>query len=58
MPELPEVENIKRGLRGKVKGKRIRSIKVLLPKMVRRHATEKEVVLRARGKKVVEVKRK
>jgi len=58
MPELPEVETIKRGLRKKVKGKKIASIKILLPKMVRRNATDREVAHRARGKKIVEVKRR
>jgi formamidopyrimidine-DNA glycosylase len=58
MPELPEVETIKRGLRKKVKGKKIKAVKVLLPKMVRRNASEKEVSSRARGKKVVEIKRR
>jgi formamidopyrimidine-DNA glycosylase len=58
MPELPEVETIKRGLRQKVKGKKIKAVKVLLPKMVRRHSSSREVVSRARGKKVVEIKRR
>jgi len=35
MPELPEVETIKRQLNKKIKGKKIESVKVNLPKLVR-----------------------
>lgn len=58
MPELPEAETIKRGLNKTVKGKRIQDIAVLLPKMVRRHISKKELINRARGKTVVVVKRR
>ncbi|MBW1855533.1 MAG: DNA-formamidopyrimidine glycosylase, partial [Deltaproteobacteria bacterium] len=37
MPELPEVETIRKGLNKTVKGKRIKDIIIFLPKMVRRH---------------------
>jgi len=58
MPELPEVETIRRGLLKTVKGKRIKAITILLPKMVRRHASPKEVTRRARGKVVVDIRRR
>ncbi|MCW2760494.1 MAG: formamidopyrimidine-DNA glycosylase [Marmoricola sp.] len=38
MPELPEVEVVRRGLEGHVLGRRIRSVEVLHPRPVRRHA--------------------
>ncbi|MBO0837918.1 MAG: DNA-formamidopyrimidine glycosylase, partial [Actinobacteria bacterium] len=37
MPELPEVEIIRRGLEQFVVGRRIRSVEVLHPRAVRRH---------------------
>jgi len=58
MPELPEVETIRRGLNGKVKGRRIKDITISLPKVVRRHASKKEVINRTRGKMVVNVGRR
>jgi len=58
MPELPEVETIRRGLRRTVRGKRIKNITISLPKVVRRHASKKEVINKARGKIVVSVKRR
>ncbi len=58
MPELPEVETIRRGLLKTVKGKRIKAITILLPKMVRRHASPSEVTRRARGKVVVDIRRR
>ena len=58
MPELPEVETIRRGLVKTIKGKKIKNLIILLPKMVRRHTSGKEVVKRARGKKIVKVKRR
>lgn len=58
MPELPEVETIRRGLIRTVRGKRIKNIAISLPKIVRRHASKKEVINKARGKIVVNVKRR
>lgn len=37
MPELPEVETVRRGLARQVAGRRIRSVEVLHPRAVRRH---------------------
>ena len=58
MPELPEAETIKRGLNKTVKGKEIKDITISLSKMVRRHATKREVINKSRGKIVVNVKRR
>ena len=58
MPELPEIETIKKGLNKTVKGKRIKDITILLSKMVRRHSSKQEVTSRTRGKKVLDVKRR
>ena len=52
MPELPEVETIKRGLEKMIVGKTIANIDVLYPKIFQ---GKKEVVI---GKKVIEVKRR
>ncbi|MEA1939073.1 MAG: bifunctional DNA-formamidopyrimidine glycosylase/DNA-(apurinic or apyrimidinic site) lyase [Candidatus Caldatribacteriota bacterium] len=35
MPELPEVETIKRGLENKIKGKEIKNVKVSIPKLIK-----------------------
>ena len=57
MPELPEVETIRRGLNKTVKGKRIKDIIIFLPKMVRRHTSKQELIRRIRGKKILNIKR-
>jgi formamidopyrimidine-DNA glycosylase len=37
MPELPEVETVRRGLAGRVVGRRVAAVEVLHPRAVRRH---------------------
>jgi len=58
MPELPEVETIRRGLNKIIRGKKIKNITISLPRMVRRHPSKNVVINKARGKIVVDVKRR
>jgi len=58
MPELPEVETIRRGLNKTVKGKKIKNITILHPKMVRRHPSKQLLIDKTQGKKVVGIKRR
>ena len=58
MPELPEVETIRRGLNKTVKGKRIKDVTISLPNMIRRFTSRRDVVNRARGKIIVNIKRR
>ena len=57
MPELPEVETIKRGLEKFVVGKKIAKVEVLSPKVVKEPAV-KEFIRRLAGKTVKQVLRK
>ena len=52
MPELPEVETIRRGLEREVVGKRIKSVEVTGARSVRRHKNKKEFIGRLEGAKV------
>ena len=58
MPELPEVETIRRSLVSVITGKRITDITILLPKMVRRQHSQHELIVRVRGRTVVRVRRR
>ena len=58
MPELPEAETIRKGLNKTVKGKRIKEVTISLPNMVRRFTSKQDVVNRARGKIIANVKRR
>lgn len=57
MPELPEVENIRRGLESKIVGKEISSVEILNPTCVK-YNTESDFVSRLSGSKVVKVERR
>lgn len=52
MPELPEVETIRRGLEREVVGKRIKSVEVTGLRSIRRHKTKKEFAARLEGAKI------
>lgn len=56
MPELPEVETIKRQLSRKIKGKKIKAVEIRLPKLVRTDL--KEFKKKIKGAKIKEVKRR
>lgn len=58
MPELPEVETIRRELEREVVGKRIKGVEVSGLRSVRRHATKKAFTSRLDGVKINSVERK
>ena len=58
MPELPEVETLRRSLVKKVKGRKIVDLTITLPTMVRRFISIPELIRRVRGNTVVAVKRR
>jgi formamidopyrimidine-DNA glycosylase len=58
VPELPEVETIRRGLEREVVGKRIKSVEVTGTRSVRRHKTKKDFIAKLEGAKVKSAKRR
>jgi len=52
MPELPEVETIRRGLEREVTGKRIKTVEVHGTRSIRRHKNKKEFIARLEGTKI------
>ena len=58
MPELPEVEVLRRDLERDITGRHIKTVEVETPRSVRRHKDKKEFIDRLEGKKVVGVDRR
>src|SRR4051812_22190069 len=58
MPELPEVETIRRDLEKEFAGKRIKSVEVTGARSIRRHEDPSEFVSRVEGQKIDSVQRK
>jgi formamidopyrimidine-DNA glycosylase len=58
VPELPEVETIRRGLEREVVGKRIKGVEVSGLRSIRRHKTKKDFIGRLEGAKVRSAKRR
>jgi DNA-formamidopyrimidine glycosylase len=58
MPELPEVETIRRDLEKEVQGKRIKSVDVSGLRSIRRHTNKKQFTSRLEGKKIESVGRR
>jgi len=58
MPELPEVETIRRDIDKEFVNKRIRKVEVSGIRSVRRHETAKEFVAKVEGRKVVGTRRR
>jgi formamidopyrimidine-DNA glycosylase len=58
MPELPEVEVIRRDLEKEVVGKKIKSVEVTGLRSVRRHRNKKEFIGLLEGRKIVAVQRR
>lgn len=58
MPELPEVEVIRRDLEKEVVGKKIKSVEVTGLRSIRRHKQKKEFVAALEGHKIVSVARR
>ena len=58
MPELPEVETIRRDLDKEAIGKRIKSVDVMGMRSIRRHPNKKHFIAKLVGRKIVAVERK
>lgn len=58
MPELPEVEIIRKDLDRDVVGKKIKDVDVRLPRIVRRHKNKKEFGSRLLGRTIAKVERR
>jgi len=58
MPELPEVEVIRRDLERDAVGRRIKDVDVRLPRIIRRHKTKKEFTDALNGAKIVRIDRR
>jgi formamidopyrimidine-DNA glycosylase len=57
MPELPEVETIRRDLEKEVVGRRIKEVEVSGKRSIRRHKTEADFSTRLVGRKVTSIRR-
>ncbi|MCK4177945.1 DNA-formamidopyrimidine glycosylase family protein [Aciditerrimonas ferrireducens] len=57
MPELPEVETIRRDLEKEVVGAKVRTVEVRGARSVRRHPSPEDFVARLRGRTVAKVRR-
>src|SRR5689334_7767785 len=58
MPELPEVETIRRELERDLVGKRVKQVDVSNNRSIRRHSTRKQFASRVAGTKITGVERK
>ena len=58
MPELPEVETIRRDLEKEVVGKRVKQVEVTGLRSIRRHKAKKDFISRLEGRKISSVQRK
>ena len=58
MPELPEVETLRRDLDKEIVGKRVKSVEVLGMRSIRRHPNKKHFIGRLEGRKVTGIERK
>ncbi len=58
MPELPEVEVLRRDLEKEVVGKKIKSVEVTGTRSVRRHKNKKDFIGPLEGRKIVSVQRR
>ncbi|HSO95790.1 MAG TPA: bifunctional DNA-formamidopyrimidine glycosylase/DNA-(apurinic or apyrimidinic site) lyase [Acidimicrobiia bacterium] len=58
MPELPEVEVVRRDLERDIVGKRIKAVEVDAMRTVRRHHNRKQFIARLEGKKITGVERR
>lgn len=58
MPELPEVETIRRDLEKEVVGKKIKTVEVTGMRSIRRHANKKHFISRLEGRKITGIDRK
>jgi formamidopyrimidine-DNA glycosylase len=58
VPELPEVEVVRKDLERDVVGKKIKDVDVRLPRIIRRHKTKKEFTAPLVGRKITKVDRR
>lgn len=58
MPELPEVEVIRRDLLPRVQGRRIRNARITEPRLTRRHGTPRDVEASVIGRRVIALRRR
>ncbi len=58
MPELPEVETIRRDLDKEVTGRRIKSVDVTGMRSIRRHGTKRQFVSKLEGRKIAGIERR
>ncbi|MCU1380534.1 MAG: Formamidopyrimidine-DNA glycosylase [Acidimicrobiales bacterium] len=58
MPELPEVETVRRDLEKEVLGRRVKSVEVTGNRSIRRHTTKKQFISRIEGQKIDAVQRR
>lgn len=58
MPELPEVETIRRDLEKEVQGKRIKTVEVSGLRSIRRHSTKKQFTSRLEGERISSISRR
>jgi len=58
MPEMPEVETIRRDLEKEAVGKRIKTVEVTGTRSIRRHTNKKQFISRLEGRKITGVDRK
>ncbi len=58
MPELPEVEVVRRDLEREIVGKRVKEVEVVLMRSIRRHRNRKQFTSRLEGKKILGVDRR
>ncbi len=58
MPELPEVETIRRDLEKEAAGKRIKTVEVFGMRSIRRHTNKKQFISRLEARKVTGVERR
>jgi formamidopyrimidine-DNA glycosylase len=58
MPELPEVETIRRDLEKEVAGKKIKEVEATGLRTIRRHKSKKDFVSRLEGRKIMGIQRK
>ncbi|GIU83941.1 MAG: hypothetical protein KatS3mg008_0716 [Acidimicrobiales bacterium] len=58
MPELPEVETLRRELDREVVGKRVKEVEVRSMRLLKRHRSRKSFVSRLEGVKITGVRRR
>lgn len=58
MPELPEVETIRRDLEKEILGKRVKTVEVSGLRSIRRHRTKKDFIAKLEGHKIEGITRK